>query len=183
MALPGYLTPGVVGATLLFFMVKPILARPSRRQRSAAGRPDSRQPALFALIRRDLPAGPRAAFPASCRWTAPVNASAGFAARRRSRCCCRRDLVLTIGLPLAAGLSIRELARRAGARVRPLRAGRRHAPDRDRSRRQRVVRAGRATNATNGTRSFERMVEGDRLAPGDRSRHGPWRCVVCRARC
>ena len=44
-----YATPAVAGAVLVFFMVKPILARPSKR-RDPLEVDESGEPALFALI-------------------------------------------------------------------------------------------------------------------------------------
>ena len=46
----GYLTPAVAGATMLFFMVKPILARRAHRA-DPVQVTDAEQPALHALIR------------------------------------------------------------------------------------------------------------------------------------
>jgi Zn-dependent protease with chaperone function len=102
----GYLTPGVVGATLLFFMVKPILARRQHR-----GDPvqvsDADQPALHALI-REICRQVRAPLPSRVLVDCQVNASASL--RDGIFGIFRRDLDLTIGLPLVTGLSVRELS-------------------------------------------------------------------------
>ena len=99
-----YLTPLVVGVVLLFFMVKPILARPSTRQDPLPLDEDS-QPALFAFI-REICRQVRAPLPRRVQVNCTVNASASFMRGRLSLV--RNDLVLTIGLPLVAGLSIRQ---------------------------------------------------------------------------
>jgi Zn-dependent protease with chaperone function len=101
-----YLAPTIAGAILVFFLVKPIIAR-------AAARPETeplsrdKEPELFQLIeaicqRVGAPVPRRVEV--DCR----VNASAGFLPGIRP--VIRRELVLTIGLPLVAGLSVRELA-------------------------------------------------------------------------
>jgi hypothetical protein len=46
-----YLTPAIVGLVLMFFMVKPIMARPARRQHPVPLAPDA-EPALFACIEK-----------------------------------------------------------------------------------------------------------------------------------
>ena len=101
-----YVAPAIAGLVLTFFMVKPILARPSRRQDPL---PVDRiaEPALFALI-DEICRQVRAPRPRVVQVDCTVNASAGFV--HGPLMLQRRDLVLTIGLPLAAGLSIRELA-------------------------------------------------------------------------
>ncbi|HET9360991.1 MAG TPA: M48 family metalloprotease [Vicinamibacterales bacterium] len=100
----GYLTPALAGATLLFFMVKPILARRVRR-----GDPiqvtDAEQPALHALI-REICHQVRAPLPSRVQVDCMVNASATL----RGGGIVGRQLDLTIGLPLVTGLSVRELS-------------------------------------------------------------------------
>jgi hypothetical protein len=98
-----YATPIVAGLVLMFFMVKPILARPSKRNEPLAIDADE-EPILFAFI-NDICGQVRAPRPSQVQVDCMVNASASF--RRGSLF--GRDLVLTIGMPLAAGLSIREL--------------------------------------------------------------------------
>jgi Zn-dependent protease with chaperone function len=100
-----YATPAVIGLVLMFFMVKPILARPSKRQDGMAIEPEA-EPTLFAFIHavcRQV----RAPAPRRVQVDCEVNASAAFASGPFA--VFSNDLVLTIGLPLAAGLSIREL--------------------------------------------------------------------------
>ena len=101
-----YLAPIIVGVVLTFFMIKPILARP------AAG-PDPQpldqkdEPVLFAFI-EEICRQVGARRPGRVQVDCAVNASASFVGRRFQPL--RRDLVLTIGLPLVAGLSSRQLA-------------------------------------------------------------------------
>ena len=97
-----YLTPGVVGATLLFFMVKPILATPARRS-DPVRITETEQPLLHALI-RDVCRQVRAPLPSRVQVDCQVNASAALRGGLFGR-----DLDLTIGLPLVTGLSVREL--------------------------------------------------------------------------
>jgi Zn-dependent protease with chaperone function len=100
-----YVTPLVVGTVLVFFMVKPILARPAKRQEPLPIEPDD-QPGLFAFIGQ-ICRQVRAPVPRRVQVDCQVNASASFMPGRLSLL--KRDLILTIGLPLAAGLSVREL--------------------------------------------------------------------------
>lgn len=102
----GYLTPALVGATLLFFMVKPIFAR--RAHRADPVQVSERdQPALHALI-REICRQVRAPFPARVYVDCQVNASASLSGGALG--VFRRDLDLTIGLPLVTGLSVRQLS-------------------------------------------------------------------------
>jgi Zn-dependent protease with chaperone function len=101
----GYVTPLVVGIVLVFFMVKPILARPAKGQDPLPIEPED-QPGLFAFIDQ-ICRQVRAPVPRRVQVDCQVNASASFRPGRFSLL--KRDLVLTIGLPLAAGLSVREL--------------------------------------------------------------------------
>src|SRR5688572_6760477 len=102
----GYLTPAVVGATLLFFMVKPILARRPHRS-DPVQVSDAEQPALHALI-REICRQVRAPLPARVYVDCQVNASASLNGGAFG--VFRRDLDLTIGLPLVTGLSVRQLS-------------------------------------------------------------------------
>jgi Zn-dependent protease with chaperone function len=104
--LVSYATPLVAGLVLMFFMVKPILARARAREQpfpiAAAD-----EPALFAFIDqicRQVGARQPRRVQVACH----VNASAGLMDGRLGLL--QRDLVLTIGLPLVAGLSARQLA-------------------------------------------------------------------------
>jgi Zn-dependent protease with chaperone function len=101
----GYAAPAVIGVALVFFMVKPILARPTRR-RDPVPVSAEQEPALFAFIEQ-ICGQVRAPIPRRVQVDCQVNASAGFMPGRLRLL--KRDLVLTIGLPLVAGLSIREL--------------------------------------------------------------------------
>lgn len=102
----GYLTPAVAGATMLFFMVKPILARRAHRS-DPVQVTDAEQPALHALI-REICRQVRAPLPARVHVDCQVNASASL--RGGVLGVFSRDLDLTIGLPLVTGLSVRELS-------------------------------------------------------------------------
>ena len=101
-----YLGPLVAGGILVLFMVKPLFARPPKLEKPQA-LDRNKQPLLFDFVEglcRML--GIRA--PREIRVDAEVNASAGF--RRGIWSFFGGDLVLTIGLPLAAGLSLRQFA-------------------------------------------------------------------------
>ncbi|MBN2024673.1 MAG: M48 family metalloprotease [Pirellulales bacterium] len=102
-----YAGPIVIGAVMVLFMVKPLFARDARSMRTRSITPKS-DPLLFAFVAR-LCAVVGAPMPKRIDVDCDVNASASF----------RRgfwsmfgggDLVLTIGLPLVAGLSLREFA-------------------------------------------------------------------------
>jgi len=101
-----YLWPAAAGAVLVFFMVKPILAgRPEQPPKySLTAQSD---PVLFAFIGRicELVRSP---LPNRVDVDCQINASASF---RRGLLSMRgKDVVLTIGLPLARGLSMQEFA-------------------------------------------------------------------------
>jgi Zn-dependent protease with chaperone function len=100
-----YATPAIVGVVLMFFMVKPILARPAARRDPLPIDADA-EPVLFGFI-DEICRQVRAPRPRRVEIDCAVNASAGFMGGRLNAF--RRDLVLTIGLPLVAGLSIRQL--------------------------------------------------------------------------
>ncbi|HXP60605.1 MAG TPA: M48 family metalloprotease [Dongiaceae bacterium] len=101
-----YLWPAVAGAVLVFFMIKPILAARPEQPPKYSLTPQS-DPTLFALIGR-ICALVRAPLPSRVDVDCQINASAGF---RRGLWSIRgNDVVLTIGLPLAAGLSRQEFA-------------------------------------------------------------------------
>ena len=101
-----YLAPLVAGAILVFFMFKPLFARPLKR-----GQPRSldrnQEPLLFAFVDRvcEVVGAPT---PSRIDVDCDVNASASF--RRGVLSMLGSDLVLTIGLPLAAGLNTRQFA-------------------------------------------------------------------------
>ncbi len=100
-----YLGPAVAGVVVVFFLVKPVLARPERRRDPVPLDHDA-EPVLFAFIEQ-ICRQVRAPIPRRVQVDCQVNASAGFLPGRLGLL--RRDLVLTIGLPLVAGLSVREL--------------------------------------------------------------------------
>ena len=100
-----YLGPALIGVVLMFFMVKPILARPSRN--AIPFRSTRAEPVLIAFIQaicRQI----RAPMPRRVQVDCTVNASAGFM-RQGIAGVLSNDLVLTIGLPLVAGLTVRQL--------------------------------------------------------------------------
>jgi Zn-dependent protease with chaperone function len=101
-----YVGPLVAGAVLLFFLVKPLFARRSR-SRALRTLELGREPVLFAVVTRVARAvgapEPRR-IDVDCR----VNASAGFGSGLGVLT--GGDLVLTVGLPLAAGLTVQQFA-------------------------------------------------------------------------
>jgi Zn-dependent protease with chaperone function len=101
-----YIGPLVIGAILLFFMVKPLFARRSRAHKLRTLE-FGEEPLLFALVTRVAQAV-GAPQPKRIEVDCQVNASAGFGSVLGVLF--GGDLVLTVGLPLAAGLSIQQLA-------------------------------------------------------------------------
>ena len=101
-----YAGPLVAGVILLVFMIKPLFARPAR---GGLGRKmkQSQEPLLFAFVDRiaDAVGAPQ---PRQIRVDCEVNASAGFGSGLMGLF--GRNLVLTIGMPLAAGLNVQQLA-------------------------------------------------------------------------
>ncbi len=99
-----YLTPILAGAVLVLFMLKPLFARamphPGRRSLKR-----DEEPLLFDFITRvcDTVGSPK---PRRIDIDNEVNASASFRSGLRSFL--GNDLVLTIGMPLAAGLNMRQ---------------------------------------------------------------------------
>ena len=102
----GYFGPAAAGAVVVFFMIKPILARPARGTDPVEIWP-AEQPALYEFIRAICTAV-GAPFPNRIRVDCQVNASAGLI--RAPWSLRAPDFVLTIGLPLAAGLTVRQFA-------------------------------------------------------------------------
>ncbi len=99
-----YLGPLVAGSVLVLFMLKPLLAKKPARPNSRKLEPDA-EPLLFefiALLCRKV----GAPFPRQIEVDCEVNASASF--RRGWISLLSNDLVLTIGAPLVAGLSLRQ---------------------------------------------------------------------------
>lgn len=101
-----YLGPLVVGGVLVVFMIKPLFARPPKRPEPFSLDPAA-EPLLFAFIER-ICAQVRAPRPRRVDLDCEINASASF--RRGLLSVLGDDLVLTIGLPLVAGMSQRQLA-------------------------------------------------------------------------
>jgi Zn-dependent protease with chaperone function len=101
-----YIGPLVVGAVLLFFMVKPLFARRSRAE-PLRTLEFGEEPLLFALVTRVAQAV-GAPQPKRIAVDCQANASAGFGSALGVLL--GGDLVLTLGLPLVAGLNTRQLA-------------------------------------------------------------------------
>lgn len=96
-----YLGPAVAGGILIFFMVKPFFARQPKQVEPVTLDP-AKEPLLFAFVQK-ICALVRAPVPSRIDVDCQVNASASL-----RRGLWSRDLVLTIGLPLASGLDMRE---------------------------------------------------------------------------
>ena len=103
--LVAYLAPALAGALATLFMVKPVFARTQRPRQPLVLVPAD-HPQLFAFIAQ-ICGHVRAPIPRVVQVDCQVNASASFAPHWGS--IMRRDLVLTIGLPLVHALSVREL--------------------------------------------------------------------------
>jgi Zn-dependent protease with chaperone function len=101
-----YIGPLIIGVILLFFMVKPLFARRSRKYKLRTLEYEE-EPILFTLVSRvaDAVGAPQ---PRRIAIDGQVNASASFGSF--FGILFGGDLVLTIGLPLVAGLSIEQLA-------------------------------------------------------------------------
>jgi Zn-dependent protease with chaperone function len=101
-----YATPIASGIVLLVFMLKPLFAKRMRPPQPLAMNP-AVEPTLYAFIAKicDLVGAP---MPKRIDLVCDLNAAAGF--RRGAASFFGNDLVLTIGLPLVAGLSLREFA-------------------------------------------------------------------------
>lgn len=98
---------GVVGSVVVFFLLKPFFARPIRIVRTQSITPQN-EPLMFAFVARvcDVVGAP---FPSRIDVSYDVNASASFRAGLGS-IWKGNDLVLTIGLPLVANLTMRQFA-------------------------------------------------------------------------
>ncbi|MBI1312237.1 M48 family metalloprotease [bacterium] len=101
-----YVAPMIIGGILILFMFKPLLSRPSR-QRKPRTLSREKEPLLFAFVDRlcDAVHAPR---PKRIDVDLQVNASASFRSGLLSML--GSDLVLTVGLPLVAGLNMRQFA-------------------------------------------------------------------------
>ena len=95
-----------VGSTLVLFMIKPLFA-PGPQQFSPRQLRREEQPLLYDFVER-LARTVGAPVPRAIGVTCDVNAAANF--RRGVWSMMRGDLVLIIGLPLVAGLELRQLA-------------------------------------------------------------------------
>lgn len=102
--LVGYLMPMIVGVVLILFMIKPLFAR-QRRINTPLTVTETDQPMLHAFVQK-LADAVRAPRPKRIDVDCQVNASAGFDDGIGSFF--RGDLVLTVGLPLVEGLTLRQ---------------------------------------------------------------------------
>ena len=100
-----YIVPLIVGAMVIVFMIKPLFSRRPKSVEPRRLKPED-EPELFEFIGQicDLVGAPR---PKRVQVDLQVNASAGLTHGFWSLF--SRNLTLTIGLPLAGGLSTREL--------------------------------------------------------------------------
>lgn len=101
-----YLAPAVVGAIMVVFMIKPFFARATDEGRKRSLTPEA-EPLLFEFVYH-ICSLVGAARPRRIDVTCDINASAGF--RTGFLSMFSNDMVLTIGLPLAAGMSLKQLA-------------------------------------------------------------------------
>ncbi len=101
-----YLGVTIAGVISILFLTKPLFAPPAKQPPPVTLDPLT-EPALFALIHGicDLMGAPR---PTQVQVDCRVNASAGF--RRGVASFFSHDLVLTLGMPLVAGMSVQQLA-------------------------------------------------------------------------
>jgi Zn-dependent protease with chaperone function len=104
-AIFGFIVPIVVGAIVIVFMVKPLFAR-RRKPPPLVEITREQQPRLFAFI-DSICALVRSPRPRRVLVDLQVNASAGFS--REFGSLLRRNLTLTIGLPLVTGMTVRQL--------------------------------------------------------------------------
>jgi Zn-dependent protease with chaperone function len=100
----GYVGPLVIGLITIVFMLKPILARPAKGPDPLA-LDRSQEPLLYAVIEKlcQVIGAPR---PRRILVDCSLNAGAGFGEGIFS--IVRRDLTLTLGLPLVENLNVRE---------------------------------------------------------------------------
>lgn len=101
-----FVTPLIVGVTVVIFLVKPLFFRQKRHSDEVRLEPADEE-ALFDFVRRTA-RSIGAPEPREIRLDNSVNASASF--RRGVLSLFFDDLVLTIGVPLAAGLTLEQLA-------------------------------------------------------------------------
>jgi len=101
-----YIAPLFAGVVLVFFMVKPLFARRPKAAQPLALNPGA-EPTLFAFIAK-ICETVGAPFPKRVDLDCHLNASASF--RRGVWSLFGNDLVLTIGLPLVAGMTVTQFA-------------------------------------------------------------------------
>lgn len=100
-----YFAPLFAGVVVVFFMIKPLLAGRVQGAQPLALNPEN-EPLLFAFV-AEICKLVGAPFPARIDVDCELNASAGF--RRGFKSMLGNDLVLTIGMPLVAGMTITQL--------------------------------------------------------------------------
>jgi Zn-dependent protease with chaperone function len=102
-----FLAPLVIAAVIIVFMIKPLFARPAKEGRRRSVTPHS-DPLLFEFVERicRLVGAP---IPRRIDIDCDINASAGFR-RGWLSLITGNDLVLRIGMPLAAGMSLQQFA-------------------------------------------------------------------------
>jgi hypothetical protein len=98
-----YLGPAVAGGILVFFMVKPFFAARAKTPEPIALDP-AKEPLLFAFVQKICGL---VGAPAPCRIDVDCQVNASASLRRGLW---SKDLVLTVGLPLATGLEMRQFA-------------------------------------------------------------------------
>jgi Zn-dependent protease with chaperone function len=101
-----YVAPLFFGALAIVWLLKPFVA-PRRKRPASRPLDPQEEPLLFEFVAR-VCAAVGAPPPREIRLDLAANASAGF--RRGLRSFLSHDLVLTLGVPLVAGLELRELA-------------------------------------------------------------------------
>ncbi len=102
-----YIAPAIVAGIIIVFMIKPLFARPAKEGRRRSITPQS-DPLLFEFVER-ICRLVRAPVPRRIDIDCDINASAGFR-RGWLSLITGNDLVLRIGMPLAAGMSLRQFA-------------------------------------------------------------------------
>lgn len=101
-----YAGPLIAGAILILFMLKPLVARQTRAT-SFYTVEREQEPELYAFVDA-VASSVGAPSPSIIRLSCEVNAGAGF--RRGLWSVLTNDMVLVIGMPLAAGLNMRQFA-------------------------------------------------------------------------
>ena len=100
-----YLAPAAMGIVLVVFMIKPLFAPSGEREKSRTLTRET-EPLVFAFV-ESICATVQAPVPSQIDVNCEVNASASF--RSGIASFAGHDLVLTIGMPLVAGLSLQQL--------------------------------------------------------------------------